>query len=78
MSTGATMAETPKQGPRELGSKCWCHREGDVLNNLQNYNQGVARGLGRPRDGQEPSVNGLCFPRGQVEDACYKAQNRRL
>ena len=52
-------------------------QEGDVLNNLQRIITKVwPEGWGRPRDGQEPSVNGLCFPWGQVEDACYKAQNQ--
>lgn len=48
-------------------------QKGEVLNNLLRIITKVCpEGWGRPRDGQEPSVNGLCLPWGQVEDACYK------
>lgn len=43
-------------------------QEGEVLNNLLRIITKVwPEGWGRPRDGQEPYVNGLCFPWGQVE-----------
>ena len=48
-------------------------QEGEVLNNLLRIITKVwPEGWGRPCDGQEPFVNGLCFPWSQVEDVCYK------